>query len=159
MTVMPKHLRPRWRYLAVGIESWPDADLDRRSFQGAVWRSGRALLGDPGSADADLRVLRFRSDGGTAEAVVRARRDEVEPARAALACVDAVRGRPVRVRIRGVSGTMRACEEKYLGRAGEPTRQRSVVFENVESDAVVRDGRVDVRRDGAFAGATTIDLK
>ncbi|MFC6754912.1 ribonuclease P, partial [Halorubrum tibetense] len=36
MKHLPKHLRPRWRYLALGIEAWPDADVDRRAFQRAL---------------------------------------------------------------------------------------------------------------------------
>jgi ribonuclease P/MRP protein subunit POP5 len=158
MTALPKHLRPRWRYLAVGIEAWPDADLDRRSLQAAVWRSARHLLGDPGSADADLKVLRFRFDRGIGEAVVRTRRDEVEAGRAAMACIDAVEGQPVGIRIRGVSGTVRACEEKYLG-SGPELRDTNVAFESVDRRAVARDDLIDVRLDDAYVGATRLDIE
>ena len=48
---LPKYLRPRWRYLAVELESWPDADVDRRSFQRELWFAAQNLLGDAGSAD------------------------------------------------------------------------------------------------------------
>jgi len=109
---LPKHLRPHWRYLAVGLEA--EADLSRSAFQRAVWYAASNLLGDPGSADADLRVLRFDFEDGTGEAVVRARRGEVGPARAALACVHDIDGDSVGVWVRGVSGTIRACEETYL---------------------------------------------
>jgi ribonuclease P/MRP protein subunit POP5 len=111
---LPKHLQPRWRYLAVAVETWPDADLDRRSFQRAVWYAAQNLVGDAGSAELDLSVLRFDHDDGTGHAVVRARRGEVDRARAVLACVDDVGGVEVGLRIAGVSGTVRACEEKYL---------------------------------------------
>ena len=38
MKHLPKYLRPRWRYLGVGIESWPDADVDRGAdVVSAVW--------------------------------------------------------------------------------------------------------------------------
>jgi ribonuclease P/MRP protein subunit POP5 len=158
MKRLPKHLRPRWRYLAVGLETWPDADLDRGTFQRHCWWAAQDLVGDVGSAALDLSVLRFELAEGSGRAVVQVRRGEVDRARAVLACLDEVDGHDVGLRIRGVGGTVRACEEKYLGREAEPTRQRSVVFENVESDAVVRNGRVDVRRDDAFAGATTTDL-
>jgi len=114
MKHLPKHLRPRYRYLAVELETWPGATLSRRAFRRALARAARELLGDPGSADADLRVLGFTFDGTTGEAVVRTRHTEVDAARAALACIDAVDGDPVRVRVRGVSGTVRACEEKYM---------------------------------------------
>ncbi len=114
MKHLPKHLRPRWRYLAVGLETSPDAAVSRGAFQRAVWYAAGNLLGDPGSADADLRVLRFSFGDGEGEAVVRARRGEVGPARAALACVAEVDGEPVGVHVRGVSGTLRGCTEKYL---------------------------------------------
>lgn len=110
MKHLPKHLRPRWRYLAVELEAHPDAEVPRRAFQQAVWYAAGNLLGDARSADADLRVLRYRFGDGRGEAVVRVRHGEVSPARAAVACVDAVDGQPVGLWVRGVSGTVRGCE-------------------------------------------------
>ena len=158
MKHLPKHLRQRVRYLAVGLEAWPDADLDRAEFQGACRHAARDLLGDVGSAALDLSVLRFEFAEGTGSAVVRTRRGEVDRARAALACVDAVSGHPVGVHVRGVSGTVRACKGKYLGGRREETRQRHVVFGTAEAPAVERDGRVDVETDQGYTGATALDL-
>jgi len=112
MKHLPKHLRPRWRYLAVELETEAGVDLERPAFQRAGWYAAGNLLGDAGSADADLRVLRYRFDDetGRGEAVVRARRGEVSPARGALACVHAVNDPPVGPWIRGTSGTVRGCE-------------------------------------------------
>lgn len=159
MKHLPKHIQPRWRYLAVGIETWPDTTVEREAFQRALWYSAQNLLGDPGSAALDLSVLRFRAAPGSAEALVRVRRGERERARAALACVDSVTGDPVGLRVRGVSGTVRACEEKYIGADPESTDQRTVSFEGDERTAVVRDDRCDVRVDSAFAGATRLDFE
>ena len=163
MRHLPKHLQPRWRYLAVGIEAWPDASIGRRDVQAAVWESGRALLGDPGSADADLTVLRFDFRDGTGGAIVRARRDEVTAARAAIACVDAVAGHPVGLLVRGVSGTVRACEENYLSRGPQATGERTVAFGGAERPAVARGSRLDVlkseRGDDGFTGATNLDFQ
>lgn len=158
MKHLPKHLRPRWRYLGVGIETWPDADLDRRAFQRHLWYAAQNLLGDPGSADADLRVFEFRHEGGAGEAVVRTRRGAVGDARAALACVDEIDGEPIGVHVRGVSGTARACEEKYLGRGPEVVGEKRVVFDNAERTAVTRDGVFDVWTDDAYTGATELDV-
>ncbi len=157
MKHLPKHLQPRWRYLAVGLEAWPDADIDRRAFQREVWYAGQNLLGDPGSATADLSVVSFAFADGEGEALVRVRRGETEPARAAIACIDEIDGAAVGVRIRGISGTIRAAEENYLGRRGQVTEERNVVFGNEERVAVVCDGSADVRLDEAFAGATDLD--
>jgi ribonuclease P/MRP protein subunit POP5 len=159
MKHLPKHLRPRWRYLAVGLETWPDAEFDRRDFQRSLWFAAQNLLGDAGSADADLKVLQFEFADGESEAIVRARHGHVADARAALACVDEIRDDPVGLRVRGISGTVRACEEKYLRGGTEFSGERKVVFGDAQRSAVVRDDRVDVRTDGAFAGATELDFE
>ena len=164
MKHLPKHLRPRWRYLAVELESWPDADISRRPVQRALWYAAGNLLGDPGSADANLRVLGFSFEDGTGEAVVRVRHGEVGPARAAVACVDAVDGQPVRLRVRGVSGTVRACEEKYMGGPAKERDEKRVVFRNEDRRAVQRGDSVDIETtpesDGpSFAGATRFDIQ
>ena len=158
MKHLPKHLRPKWRYLGVGIETWPDADLDRGAFQRHLWYAAQNLLGDPGSADADLRVFGFRHEDGAGEAVVRTRRDTVGDARAALACISEVDGDPIGVHVRGVSGTVRACEEKYLGGRPEVVGEQRVVYDNAERAAVFRDGVFDVRTGDAYTGATELDV-
>jgi len=123
---LPKHLRPRWRYVAVELETWPDAAVGREAFERAVRRAARGLLGDPGEADARLDVVDFAVADGAGRAALRVRHGEVEPARAALACVHAVGSesdsdggderddrRPVGIRVLGVSGTLRACRRRY----------------------------------------------
>ncbi|MXV64274.1 ribonuclease P [Natronorubrum sp. JWXQ-INN-674] len=157
MKHLPKHLQPRWRYLAVGIESWPDASIDRRAFQRECWYAAQNLLGDPGSARADMTVVRFDFDEGIGEAMVQVRHGETDSARAALACIDEIDGSPVGIRVRGISGTIRAGEENYLGRRGQDSEERNVVFGNEERVAVVCDGSADVRLDEAFTGATDLD--
>lgn len=115
MKSLPKSRRPRWRYLGVGIETESDTPLDRRTLQSTIWDAATALLGDPGSAAVDPRVVSFSlSPGdGRGTAMVRVRRGEVERGRAVLACVAAAEGSPVALRVRGISGTMRACAARY----------------------------------------------
>ncbi|ELZ91478.1 RNaseP subunit 14 [Haloferax mucosum ATCC BAA-1512] len=159
MKHLPKHLRPRWRYLAVEIEAWPDASLNRGAFQRELWYAAQNLIGDSGSADADLTVLGFDSADGVAETIVRARRGTVDDARAAIACIDELGSDPVGVRVRGVSGTVRACSERYLhGRAGI-SEERDVVFENESRTAAVRNSLLDVRGPDGFTGATQLDFE
>ena len=159
MKHLPKHLRSRWRYLAVGIETWPDAAFDRAAFQRELWYAAQDLYGDVGSAEADLTVLDFNLADGDGEAIVRAHRGAEERARAAIACLAAVDGHSVGLRVRGISGTMRACEERYLnGRTGK-AEQRDVVFENEPSPAVVRETRFDVDAGDGFVGATRLDFE
>jgi ribonuclease P/MRP protein subunit POP5 len=124
---LPKHARPRWRYLAVRVTTRGEV-IERDGFQRAIWYAGQNLLGDPGGADADLSVVRFRFADGEGAAVVRVRRGEVSTGRAAVACVDQVDRTPVGVAVRGVSGTIRACEESYLhadGGVGDERETRS----------------------------------
>ena len=159
MKHLPKHLQPRWRYLGIEIESWPDVALDRRTLQRELWYAAQNLLGDAGSADLDLTVLRFEFDDGIGGAIVRTRRGHTERARAVIGALSTIDGEPVGVRVRGTSGTIRACEEKYIGTDPESTDQRTVTFAGAERTAVVRNGRYDVAVDSAFAGATTLDFE
>ncbi|WP_135663018.1 Rpp14/Pop5 family protein [Halorhabdus rudnickae] len=158
MNPLPKHVRQRWRYLAVGIETWPGAAIDRRDFQRHLWFAAQNLLGDVGSAETDLSVVRFDYTDGTASAVVRTRRGAESDARAVLTCLDAIDGNPIGLRVRGVSGTVRACEEKYLGGPGEAIEHGDVAFEGAKRPADSRDGRVDVRVGEGFVGATQRDI-
>lgn len=158
MKHLPKHLRPRWRYLAVELETWSTDTLDKPAFQRAVWYAAGNLLGDPGSAAADLSVIEFRFKAGSGEAIVRARRGEVEAARACLACIDAVDDAPLGVRLKGVSGTIRACEERYLGGASGPLNENEVVFDGDRYRGWVRDDRVDVETPSGKIGATDADV-
>ena len=159
MKHLPKHLRQRWRYLGVRIETWPDVAFGRRDFQRELWYAAQNLLGDGGSANVDLTVLRFELEAGDGIAVVRTRRGEESSARAALACLSEVEGNPIGLRVAGVSGTVRACEEKYIRRRRESPDQRHVAFEQTEEPAVVRDGKVDVHTTEDYSGATTLDLQ
>ncbi|KTG09909.1 ribonuclease P [Haloprofundus marisrubri] len=159
MKHLPKHLRPRWRYLAVGIETWPDATFIRGDFQRELWYAAQNLLGDAGSADADLTVYGFELQDGVGEAVVRVRRGHVGDARAALACVSSVADDEIGIRVRGVSGTVRACEESYLRGAAASSEKRQVVFEGSERSAVVRDDALCVRLPSGVLGATKLDFE
>ena len=158
MKHLPKHLRPRYRYLAVAFETTPNAAFGRHEFQEALWAAARGLLGDAGSAEVALRVLGVDRADGEGTAVVRCRRGEVERARAALTCLSAVDGFPVRPAVRGVSGTVRACEEKYLSRPSGISDERTVAFADADRRAVTRAERVDVRVGDVFVGATNLDI-
>ena len=159
MKHLPKHLQPRWRYLAVHLETWPDADLDQGTFQRHLWYSAQNLLGDTGSAELDLSVMRFQFAGATGKAIVRVRRNDTDRARAVLACLDRIDGSSVGLRVAGESGTIRACEEKYMGHGPEQPDKRYVAFGGAKLSAFVRGPRVDIETDEAFAGATNLDLQ
>ena len=157
MSPLPKHLRPRYRYLAVTVESWPDAEVDRDGFQSALAASVRSLSGDAGLADAEPDVIRFSFDDGAGHAVVRNRRPAVGTTRAGLAALDAVAGAPLAVCVRGISGTVRGCEERYLAGRQLRSAESTVVFDGADRPATVRGDRVDVHLEAGYAGATDLD--
>lgn len=158
MGTLPKHLRPRWRYLGVELETTPGDGPDRRAFQRALWRGARGLVGDVGSARLGLDVVRFELEEGRGEAVVRVPRGTETDARGVLATVAAVDGAPLRATVRGVSGTIRACEENYLRIAREPPSHEVITLDAVESPAVVWSEAVDVTGGSTLLGATTLDI-
>jgi ribonuclease P/MRP protein subunit POP5 len=155
----PKHLQRRWRYLAVEIETWPDADLDRRSFQRACWASVRSLHGDAGSAALDVEVLRFSFADGDGYAVVRTPIDGVARTRAALACLDSVGAQDVGLRVAGVSGTIQACLDQQVPRRNGELAETTVDFDGEDREAIGRGGRLDARIGGSFVGATVWDIE
>ena len=158
MKHLPKHIRPRWRYLAVEIEADPDADIDRGAFQRALWYAAGNLLGDVGSADADLTVFGFGFADGVGEVIVRARRGETDPARAALACIDRVDSQPIGLVVRGISGTVRACEESYLRDRSPDLIEDSVAFADDQRSAIRRDDVAEISLPDGFVAATELDL-
>jgi ribonuclease P/MRP protein subunit POP5 len=169
MRTLPKHLRPRRRYLGVTIESWPDARIDRRAFQGTLWESARTLLGDAGSADCDPTVVRFRFEDGCGEAIVKVRREHREQGRAALACVRRIDGHPVGLRVWATSGTIRGCvaqrptgkgsaDERENGADHPLRREANVRFEGGGRRAVHKPGdRLDIDGEEGWVGATVAD--
>jgi ribonuclease P/MRP protein subunit POP5 len=158
MRHLPKHLRPRYRYLAVEVETWPDAEFDRGEFADALGTAARSLLGDAETAAIDLRVVDLELEAGGGSAIVRVRRNTVDRARAAVACVDAVAGQPVRIGVRGVGGTLRATEEQYRGAPPQAQGSETAQFRDQQVEAFDRDDRVDLRIDQAFVGAIPEDL-
>ena len=158
MKHLPKHIRPRWRYLAVAIEAAPDADIDRGAFQRALWYAAGNLLGDVGSADADLTVFGFEFDAGVGEAIVRTRRGETDAARAALACIDRVDDTQIGLVVRGISGTVRACEESYLGDGRPNLTEDSVAFADDQRSAICRDDVAEISLPEGFVAATELDF-
>ncbi len=159
MSPLPKHLRPRYRYLAVTIETPPNADLTRPLFQHGIWDRARELIGDAGSARIDLQIMRFRFSDGLGDSIVRTNRSTTMDARAAITTLTKINNIPIRVSVKGISGTIQGCEEKYLGQDPESVTTQSVVFNNEVRAAVVRENRIDVKIDDGFTGATTLDVE
>jgi RNase P/RNase MRP subunit POP5 len=76
---------------------------------GALRREIRDLFGDSGAAAVDARVEAWAPlpGAGASRVLLRVVRERVDEARAALAALREAEGRPVAVRVIGVSGTLR----------------------------------------------------
>lgn len=159
MKPLPKHLRPRWRYIALEVTTWSDVHISRESFQRELWYSGQNLLGDPGGADAVLSVVHYEFEAGMADVLVKVRREETDRARAAIACVHEVEDIDVGIRVLGISGTMRAAEENYLGRHELAVDERNVVFDQDDRVGIIRGDVVTVKLETERVGATKLDLE
>ena len=59
--------------------------------------------------------------------------------------------------VAGVSGTVRACEEKYLSRPSGISDERTVAFADADRRAVVREDGLLVRVGSSYVGATHLD--
>lgn len=158
MGTLPKHLRPRWRYLGLELETAAQDEIEKRAFQGALWKAARSLRGDVGSARLGLDVIRFELRDGYGTAIVRVHRGTETEARGIIATLETVDVTPIRATVRGVSGTIRACEENYLRIAREAPSHEVIALDDVEGPAIVRPPAVDIETDSTRIGATTLDI-
>lgn len=101
-------LRPRRRYLVAELTA---AAVPQEAFAQALRREVRDLFGDSGAAAVDARVEEWSPLPGPgnqrSHALLRVVRERADEARAALVVLREVEGRPVAVRVIGVSGTLR----------------------------------------------------
>jgi len=155
---LPKHLRPRYRYIVVSIESWPTAKFDKRTFQHALWASTSRLFGDTGANAADLFLIQFEFSNGSGWGIIRTRRDALSIARPSIACISKINEFPVGILIRGVSGTIKSCKEKYLSEPSEPLISGELLFDTKISPSFTRGHCIDIQTDTDFIGATHLDV-
>lgn len=111
-------LRPRFRYLVAEVTA--PAGIPEEAFLQAFRREVRDLFGDSGAAAVDARVDAWsplrppgdRPGAWRARLLLRTVREETDGARAALAVLREVEGRPVAVRVLGLSGTLRGARRR-----------------------------------------------
>ena len=157
MKPTPKHLRPRWRYLAVEIEGTPGSRLTRSSFERALQDAICQLFGDVGYAETRIRLYAFTKQHHRAEAVIRTKRGSEGITRAGLACIHSLEGAPLRIMVRGISGSVRGCEEKFLPRDQEIMGETSVVFDNKNRYAFKCGDEIDINVNDLYVSATILD--
>ena len=101
-------LRDRRRYIAFELEA--EYGIERKDLLGEVYSSQMSLLGDIGASEDQLVLVAFDGRFG----LIRCSHKRVEECRAVLATVSSVGSTRVAIRVRGVSGTIKAATEKYI---------------------------------------------
>ncbi len=158
MKPIPKHLRPRYRYIVVSLESWSNSIIDKTSFQQSIWASVNRLFGDLGSAKSDLYLIRFEFHNGTGYGIIRTRRDSLHLARSGIACTSSVNGHPIGILVLGISGTIKSCEQKYLPVLKKSLVTGEVTFEGNSYSSTSYGELLDIKIDNDFIGATNMDI-
>jgi len=108
MKILPPTLRESNRYLAISVTS--EGDIPRRDLVNEILFCAATLHGDAGSSEMGIRLLSFEDNKG----IIQCRMDRVWETRAVLATVTSIKGMRTRIKVLGVSGTVRGATEKYL---------------------------------------------
>ena len=106
-------LRERRRYLAFKVmskEKIPVSDI-----AGAIWHSVLNFLGELGTAQANVWLVKKVYDEKNQMGLIRCNHTSVEHVRAALALVHRIGDQPVVIKVLGISGTIKAAQKKYFG--------------------------------------------
>ena len=111
--ILPSSLRSKSRYIVFEIISESPVEYD--NFRDALWNSIINFLGEFGSSDANLRILKNLYDTKSQRGVIKCRHDMVEHVRTSLSLIAIIGESRVAIRIHGVTGTIKSARNKYLG--------------------------------------------
>jgi len=101
-------LRDRRRYVAFELEA--EDRIGRGDLMGEIRAAQTSLFGDLGAAKNRLRMISFDGRFG----LLRCSHLRTEECRALLATVSSVGGTRAAIRVRGISGSIKAATEKYI---------------------------------------------
>lgn len=107
MKTMPA-LREKKRYLAFRIIS--EDTINRRDLTEELLDSICLLFGDKGESEINPSLMSYDGRYG----ILRCQKDRTTDTRAALACINRVRGGRVSIIVLGISGTVRGAMEKFI---------------------------------------------
>ena len=107
MKTMPT-LREKKRYLAFKIIS--ENMINRGELISEILDSIYLLFGDKGESEINPSLMSYDGRYG----ILRCQKDRTTDTRAALACINRVRGGRVSIMILGISGTVRGAMEKFI---------------------------------------------
>lgn len=107
MTTIPT-LRDKKRYIAFEVTS--EQTVTRQELSEEIQNSTGSLFGDAGASGINAGLISFEGGYG----ILRCARDRTTEARAALACINRLRGARVSILVLGISGTIRGATEKFI---------------------------------------------
>ncbi|MCL7415631.1 MAG: hypothetical protein M8349_06170 [ANME-2 cluster archaeon] len=108
MKILPPTLRESKRYIAFSLSS--EDEISRRDLVNELNFAGATLVGDVGSSEMGMRLLAFNERRG----IVQCAANKVWETRGVMASLSSVKNVRVRMKILGISGTVRAATKNYL---------------------------------------------
>jgi len=101
-------LRDKKRYLAFEVE--PAQKISRQELVEEIFNSSCSLFGDVGCSEINFGLMSYDGRYG----IIRCAREKTGETRAALACINKVRGIRVSILVLGISGTIKGAMEKFI---------------------------------------------
>jgi ribonuclease P/MRP protein subunit POP5 len=111
--ILSSSLRYKKRYIAYKIIC--DKDMEFSELSNAMWHSILDYLGEKFAAEARVWILKSTFDPKTRTGLIRTSHIGTENVRAALSFVQKVKDEKVIVQVLGVSGTIKAANQKFFG--------------------------------------------
>jgi len=157
-------LRDRRRYMAFELDS--ENKIQSGDLAREIYTSQTSLLGDFGASKTKLQLISFDGRFG----IIRCTHKHIEEAKVVLTTVRAVRGTRATMRVRGISGTIKAATEKYIPQSilHIDENERRIDLEQVSGFIVrIRGQEVDIypddrsitkESDTKYVGLTSFDL-
>ncbi|MHC1579736.1 MAG: Rpp14/Pop5 family protein [Candidatus Alkanophagales archaeon] len=124
--LLPPSLREKKRYLVFEVLS--EGEVERGEFLKELWNSLYSLFGETVASGCKLWLIDFGREGvfegfEVYTGIVRCAHKRTDEVRAALACIPSVGGKRVSIRVRGISGTIKAARRKFIERYAAATRE------------------------------------
>ncbi len=107
MSTIPS-LRNKKRYIAFEVTS--EQTITRSELIHEILSSICSLFGDTGASELNAALLSYEGRYG----IIRCAREKTTEARAALACINKIRGARVSISVLGISGTIKGAMEKFI---------------------------------------------
>lgn len=101
-------LRDKKRYMAFEVTS--EQAITRQQLINEIFNSVHSLFGDTGCSEVAPALMSFEGRYG----ILRCAREKTRQVRAALACINNVKGIRVSIAVLGISGTIKGATEKFI---------------------------------------------